>query len=68
MRCRSSLNRRTLSIAMNCLGGEILHQLDLLVGERPHLLAKEVEGPDQLALLQHWNAKHGPNTSRFDAN
>jgi hypothetical protein len=53
---------------MNCLGGEILHQLDLLVGERPHLLAKEVEGPDQLALLQHWNAKHGPNTSRFDAN
>src|SRR5262249_33292262 len=50
------------------LGGEILDQLDLFVGERPHLLAKEIEGADQLALLQHWNAEHGTETSRFEAN
>jgi hypothetical protein len=31
-------------------------------------LAKEVEGADQLALLQHWNAEHGPETSYFEAN
>src|SRR5262249_18003222 len=45
--------------------GEILDQLDLLVGEPADLLAKEVEGADQLALLQHWNAEQGPETSRF---
>ena len=28
------------------LGGEVLHQLDLLVGERPHLLAIDDDGAD----------------------
>jgi hypothetical protein len=37
---RSSLSSRVFSIAMTaCLPGEILDQFDLLVGERPHLLA-----------------------------
>ncbi len=35
------------------LGGEVLQQLDLLVGERPHLLFVNVDRPDQLAILQH---------------
>ena len=30
------------------LGGEVLHQLDLLVGERPHLLAVDGDRADQL--------------------
>ena len=29
------------------LRGEVLHQLDLLVGERPHLLAVDDDGADQ---------------------
>ena len=35
------------------LGGEVLDQLDLLVGERPHLLAINGDGADQLVLLEH---------------
>ena len=35
------------------LRGEILHQLDLLVGERPHLLAVDDDGADQLVVLEH---------------
>ena len=31
------------------LGGEVLHQLDLLVGERPHLLAIDSDRADQVA-------------------
>src|SRR5215831_16610559 len=35
------------------LGGEIAHQLDLLVGERPYLLAVDGNGAEQLVLLEH---------------
>ena len=38
------------------LGGEVLHQLDLLVGERPHLLAIDDDGADQLVVLEHRHA------------
>ena len=38
------------------LRGEVLHQLDLLVGERPDLLAVDDDGADQLAVLEH---RHG---------
>ena len=38
------------------LGGEVLHQLDLLVGERTHLLAVNADGADQLVILEHRNA------------
>ena len=37
------------------LGSEVLHQLDLLFGERPHLLAINDDRPDQLVLLEHWH-------------
>ena len=37
------------------LGGEVLQQLDLLVGERPHLLAVDAEHADKLAILEHRN-------------
>ena len=35
------------------LGGEVLDQLDLLVGERPHLLAVDDDRADQLVFLEH---------------
>ena len=42
------------------LRGEVLHQLDLLVGERPHLLAIDDDGADQLVVLEH---RHGEQRS-----
>ena len=33
------------------LGREVLHQLDLLVGKWPHLLAVDIEAADQLIVL-----------------
>ena len=39
------------------LGGEVLHQLDLLVGERAHLLAVDGDGADQLVVLEHRHAR-----------
>ena len=56
---RSSLSRRVFSMAMTAWLGEILHQLDLLVGERPDLLAVDDDGADQLVLLEHRHAEHG---------
>src|SRR5262245_13944937 len=38
------------------LRGEVSDQLDLLVGEGANLLAIDFDGPDQLVILQHWNA------------
>ena len=35
------------------LRGEVLHQLDLLVGEGPHLLAVDNDCADHLVVLQH---------------
>ena len=35
------------------LGGEVRHQLDLLVGERADLLAVDGDGADQLVFLEH---------------
>ena len=43
------------------LGGEVLHQLDLLVGERAHLLAVDHDGADQLVVLEH---RHDQRRSR----
>ena len=39
------------------LRGEVLHQLDLLVGERTHFLAVDDDGADQFLLLEHRDAK-----------
>ena len=45
------------------LGGEVLHQLDLLVGERPHLLAVDGDGADQFVVLEHRHANEGPRSA-----
>ena len=41
----------------NGLRGEVLHQLDLLVGEWPHLLAVDDDRADQLVVLEHRHAQ-----------
>ena len=38
------------------LGGEVLHQRDLLVGERPNLLAVDDDSADQRIIFEHRHA------------
>src|SRR5262249_24755996 len=45
------------------LGGEIRHQLDLFVGEKPYLVAIDGNGTNQLVFFQHWNHQKGPCTA-----
>jgi hypothetical protein len=40
----------------NGLGGEVLHQFDLLVRERSHFRAIDEKGADQLVLFEHWHS------------
>ena len=51
VRLRSSLSSRVFSMAMTAWAAKFLHQLDLLVGERPYLLAVDGDGADQLSSL-----------------
>ena len=48
------------------LGGEIRDQLDLLVGERPHLLAVDGDRADQLVVLEHRHGENGARAGEFD--
>ena len=48
------------------LGGEVLNQLDLLVGEWTYLLAIDDEGADQLVVLEHRHAKNSTAAAEFD--
>ncbi len=48
------------------LGGEVRHQLDLLVGEGPHLLAENVDGADELVVLEHWNGEYAAIAAKLD--
>ena len=47
------------------LGGEILHQLDLLVGEGPHLLPINDDDANELVFLQHRDGHKCPRASRM---
>ena len=46
------------------LRGEVLYQRDLLVGERPHFLAVDANGPDQLFVFQHGHRNKTAGTSK----
>jgi hypothetical protein len=48
------------------LVGEILDQLDLLVGERPDFLAVNDNRADQLVFLEHRHEQHGPYAGEVD--
>src|SRR5262245_55385767 len=46
------------------LRGKILHQLDLLVGERPHVGARQPKSSNRNAVPQHRNAEIGAKTPK----
>ena len=48
------------------MGGEVLDQFDLLVGEGANFLAVNDERADQFVLLQHRNGYERPNASEFN--
>ena len=48
------------------LGGEVLHQLDLLVGEGPDLLAIDDDSADQLVVLEHRHGEQRARAAEFD--
>ncbi len=49
----------------NSLGGEILHQFDLLVSERADLLPINDDSADQLPLLEHRHDKNCAKAAEF---
>ena len=49
------------------LVGEILDQLDLLVGEGTDLLPVNRERPDQVVFLEHRHDEKRPNATKLDA-
>ena len=58
---RSSLSSRVFSIAMTAWRGKVRDQLDLLVGERAHLLAVDDDAADELPVFEHGHQQHGAN-------
>ena len=48
------------------LGGEVLHELDLLVGKGTNFLAGHGKRADQFVLLQHGDSQNRPYPSEFD--
>src|SRR5260370_34344251 len=50
------------------LGGEVLHQLDLLVGERTYLLAVNNNCANQFVFLEHRHCNKGPSACELDGN
>ena len=48
------------------LRGEVLHQLDLLVGERADLLAVDGDGADQLVVLEHRHDNDASGAAELD--
>src|SRR5262249_34879501 len=48
------------------LRGEVLNQLDLLLGEWPHLLAIESDHTNQLVILQHRHTKYSSEFAEFN--
>ena len=48
------------------LSGEVLHQLDLLVGEGANFLAVDGERANQFVLLQHGDSQKCPHATKFD--
>jgi hypothetical protein len=50
----------------DCLGGEVLQEGDLLVGEGKHFLSVNGEHADGLVLLQQWDTEVRPYTPEFD--
>ena len=63
---RSSLSNRAFSMAMMAWAAKILHDLDLLIGERPHLLAVDDDNSDHLVVSEQGHANKAPGMREFD--
>src|SRR6516225_7090397 len=48
------------------LSGEVLDEINLLVGEWANFLAIEENSADQFVFLEHWHAQHCPSAAEFD--
>ena len=66
VRWRSSLSSRVFSMAMTACAAKFCHQLDLLVGERSHLLAVDGNGANQIAFLEHRHDHQRPVPPSLD--
>ena len=61
VRACTSSNRRTFSIAITAWSAKVVDQLDLLVGEGPYRLARQIDDADRRPFPQHRHAQHGPD-------
>ena len=66
VRWRSSLSSRVFSMAMTAWAAKFLHQLDLLVGERTHLLPVNDNCADHVVVLQHWEGNQSSRADKID--
>ena len=53
-------------MAMTACAAKFLHQLDLLFGERPHLLTIDGDHTNRLVILQHRYSKCSAEFTEFD--
>ena len=53
-------------MAITAWCAKFCHQLDLLVGERPNLLAIDVESANHLAVFEQWDGQQRTGTSEID--
>ena len=65
VRCAQFLEQSRILDGNHGLFGKILDQLDLLVGERLHLLAIDRDDADQLVFLQHRHNHECAGTGKF---
>ena len=63
---RSSLSRRVFSMAMTAWAAKLREQIDLLVGELTHLLAKNADRADKFVVLEHRDAHDRPIVAEFN--
>src|SRR5262249_50353006 len=63
---RSSFEQAGVLDGDDGLGGEILHQRDLLVGKRPDFLPEDDDTADQYIVLEHRHAKCGTRAAELD--
>ena len=47
------------------LSGEVFHQLDLLVGERQHLLTVDGDYTNQFIIFEHWHRNYCPESTKI---
>ena len=57
------MSRRRVLDGDDRLGGEVLDQLDLLVGKRTNFLAEDADEAEEFITFQQWNRNAGSNAT-----